>query len=77
MTLDKKTFENIVVKGENACNQHFLLFPLCFLLYQGHKSSFLQQSNLCMRPPVLRNPLLQEIAVLINHFLNQPTRTCI
>ena len=22
--------ENIVVKGENAGNQHFLLFPQCF-----------------------------------------------
>ena len=26
----KKTFENIVGKGENAVNQHFLLFPQCF-----------------------------------------------
>ena len=24
-------FEKIVGKGENAGNQHFLLFPLCFL----------------------------------------------
>ena len=24
-------FENIVGKGENAGNQHFLLFPQCFL----------------------------------------------
>ena len=30
-TLEKKTFENIVGKGENAVNQHFLLFPQCFL----------------------------------------------
>ena len=30
-TLNMKPFENIVVKGENAGNQHFLLFPLCFL----------------------------------------------
>ena len=28
----KKTFENIVEKGENAGNQHFLLLPQCFLL---------------------------------------------
>ena len=28
--LIKKTFENIVRKGENAGNQHFLLFPRCF-----------------------------------------------
>ena len=27
--LDRK--ENIVEKGENACYQHFLLFPQCFL----------------------------------------------
>ena len=27
----KKYFENIVGKGENAGNQHFLLFPQCFL----------------------------------------------
>ena len=27
-------FENIVEKGENAGNQHFLLFPQCFLPFQ-------------------------------------------
>ena len=27
MTPQKMTFENIVGKGENAGNQHFLLFP--------------------------------------------------
>ena len=26
--------ENIVGKGENAGNQHFLLLPQCFLLFQ-------------------------------------------
>ena len=26
----KKAFENIVGKGENADNQHFLYFPQCF-----------------------------------------------
>ena len=30
-TLKKKSFENIVGKGENAGNQHFLPFPQCFL----------------------------------------------
>ena len=30
MTLKKKTFENIVGQGENAGNQHFLLFPHSF-----------------------------------------------
>ena len=28
----KKTFENIVGKGENACDKQFLLFPQCFLI---------------------------------------------
>ena len=31
MTLEEKPFENIVGKEENAGNQHFLLFPQCFL----------------------------------------------
>ena len=36
--------ENNVRKGENAGNQHFLLFfPQYFLLYQSEKSSFLQR----------------------------------
>ena len=26
----EKPFENMVGKGENAGNQHFLLFPQCF-----------------------------------------------
>ena len=29
-------------KGENAGNQHFLLFPSCFILYQNEKFSFEQ-----------------------------------
>ena len=33
-TLKKKPFENIVRKRENAGNQHFLLFPQCFLSFQ-------------------------------------------
>ena len=28
---EKEAFENIVEEGENAGNQHFLLFPKCFL----------------------------------------------
>ena len=39
-TLKKKALENTVGKGENAGNQHFLLFQECFLLYQREKSSF-------------------------------------
>ena len=31
MTLQENAFENFVRKGENAGNQHFLLFPQCFL----------------------------------------------
>ena len=31
--LEKKTFRKIVGKGENAGNEHFLLFPQCFLSY--------------------------------------------
>ena len=32
-TLKEMAFENIVGKGENAVNQHFLLVPQCFLPY--------------------------------------------
>ena len=31
-TLRKKPIENIVGKGENAGNQHFLLFPMMFYI---------------------------------------------
>ena len=31
MTLYKEPFENIERKGENAGNQHFLIFPQCAL----------------------------------------------
>ena len=41
LTLKKKPFENIVGKGENAANQHFVLFPWCFLSCQKHKLGFL------------------------------------
>ena len=34
------SFENIVGKGENAGNQHFLLFAQCFQLYR-EKTSYL------------------------------------
>ena len=34
------TFENIVRKGENAGDQHFLLFPQCFLPFLIHISIF-------------------------------------
>ena len=40
MTLRKKPFENNVGKGKNAGNQHFLLFPQCFLLFPKQISGF-------------------------------------
>ena len=39
-TSGKKAFENIVGKGENAGNQHFLLFPQCFLFFPTKISVF-------------------------------------
>ena len=45
--LKKMTFENIVKKGENAGNQHFLLFPQCFLFFQ--KIIFFFESHLICR----------------------------
>ena len=33
-----KAFENIMENGENAGNQHFLLFPQCFLSLKGQES---------------------------------------
>ena len=40
MTLRKETFENILGKGENAGNQHFLHFPKCFQPYPTQISVF-------------------------------------
>ena len=31
--MQEGAFENIVGKGENACIQHFFLFPTVFLAY--------------------------------------------
>ena len=39
-TLKKKPFENIVDKGENSGNRHFLLFPQCFLPISKRISMF-------------------------------------
>ena len=33
--MKKKSSENAVGKGENAGNQHFLIFPQCFRANQG------------------------------------------
>ena len=43
MTAFHKPFENIVEKGENAFNQHFLLFSLCFLPYKRQKFNVLHE----------------------------------
>ena len=51
MTLRKKAFENIVGKGENASNQHFLLFPQCFLPFLCQSSVF--ESHLFCRQQLL------------------------
>ena len=45
--LGKKPFENIVGKGQNARNQHFLLFPQCLLPFLKQISIF--QSRLFYR----------------------------
>ena len=42
-----RPFENVVGKEENAGNQHFLLFPQCFLFYGRQK--FSSELNLCCR----------------------------
>ena len=47
-TLMEEPFENIVGKGNNAGNQHFLLFLLCFALCQAYftfESFFLSSLN--------------------------------
>ena len=45
MTLRKKCFANIVGNGANAGNQHFLLFPQCFL--SSSMFSILSKTNFC------------------------------
>ena len=39
-TLEEKCFENIAGKGENAGNQHFLLFPQCIQPFPNQVSIF-------------------------------------
>ena len=34
----KKTFENMVIKGDNAGNQHYAAFPRMFLAYERQMS---------------------------------------
>ena len=40
MHQQQTAFENIVGKGEIACNEQFLLFPQCFQLYQINVTPF-------------------------------------
>ena len=47
----KKAFENIVGKGENAGNQHFLIFPQYFLPFS--KQVLICQSNLFFHLQIL------------------------
>ena len=51
MTLNKKSFEIIVGKGENAGKQHFLLFPPRFLPFQ--KQISILESHLFCRLQIL------------------------
>ena len=46
MALRKKPFENIVGKGENAGNQHFLVIPQCFLSFPKTNFNFSVKFNL-------------------------------
>ena len=46
MTLEKQPFENIVGKGGNTGDQYFLLFPKCFVVYQGGIPLFQPYLNL-------------------------------
>ena len=43
------SFKNIVGKGENAGNQHFLPFPKCFLPFPEHISNFLSHLFCCLQ----------------------------
>ena len=44
-TMKKKPYENIVGTGENAGNQHFHLFPQCFLPFPNQHFIFKSRLN--------------------------------
>ena len=44
-----KPFENIMGKGENAGNQHFLLFPKCFLPFPEQLGIFQSHLLCCLK----------------------------
>ena len=70
-TLRKKPFENIVGKGENAGNQHFLLFPQCFLSFPQQIS--IVQSQLFFSSANAFNLDLSEILSFGKKFMVQPS----
>ena len=49
MILKKEPFENIAGKGENAGDQHFLLFPQYFLPFPKQTSIFLLHIFYCLK----------------------------
>ena len=50
-TLYKKPVENIAGKGENAGNQHFLLFPQCFQAFPNQISILQSHLFCCLQMP--------------------------
>ena len=52
--LKKNGFKNILDEGENAGNQHFLLFQQCFLFYRWQVASLRNIFTQCFLP-VLRD----------------------
>ena len=53
LTLKKKPFGNIVGKGKNAGNQHFLLFSLCFLLFKDKSCHLSKNKSVSCKYPEL------------------------
>ena len=45
----KKSLLKTVGKGENAGDEHFLLFLQCFLFYQRHVPPFELDLNCCLQ----------------------------
>ena len=70
MTLRERAFENILGNGENARNQHFLLFLQCFPSYQGQfPSSWATYDVICFQfGRVTKNRLVQFIVAQIAGF---------
>ena len=70
MTVEKRPFENIVGKGENAGNQHFLLFPqffpTIFSIISSQKSS--SGPLLFCRLQILPNWTGQKFRYLVNSY---------